>query len=360
MSGGVSDRSFGANRGAVVLASAVRSTVDLAVALGSDRAALLARIGLTEADLADPDGAVPVDAHTAAWEVLDEHPAAETLSIELAQQLRLDSLGVFGWVMANAATGREVIECIRRYRNLFGGDPYTPDIEEVAGAVVMHRVFEPRIARQRVSAEIAPASTVAFLRQLLALDPSVPLVREVWYQHGAPRDPSVHEAFFGCTPLFSAPETRLVLAGDVLERPVAKRDASLHAYLERHARSLSVLFAERGSIGERVRALVAETLKSGEPSQADVARKLGMSERTLQRRLKEEERTFADVLDTIRRELAVRYLADPDLAVYEVALLLGYAESSSFHRAIRRWTGESPTELRARLRAGARGALPRR
>ena len=213
MSVGASDFTLGASRGALVLASAVRATVDLAVALGNDRAGVLSRIGVTEADLADPDAPIPVEAHTAAWEVLEEHPGAESLSIQLAQQLGLDGLGVFGWVMANAATGREVIGCIRRYRTLFGGDPYMPEIDEVPGAVIMHRVFEPHIARQRVSAEMAPASTVAFLRELLDLDPSAPLVREVWFQHGPPHDPSAHDAFFGCRILFSAPETRLVLAG---------------------------------------------------------------------------------------------------------------------------------------------------
>jgi AraC-like DNA-binding protein len=128
----------------------------------------------------------------------------------------------------------------------------------------------------------------------------------------------------------------------------------LHAYLERHARSLSEAFAERSSLRERVRELIVEMPRAGEPSQTDVARKLGMSERTLHRRLREEGQTFADILDTVRRELALRYLADLDLAVYEIAFLLGYSDPSSFHRAFRRWMGDSPQEVRARLRSGAR------
>lgn len=75
-----------------------------------------------------------------------------------------------------------------------------------------------------------------------------------------------------------------------------------------------------------------------------------MSERALQRRLREEGRTFDEVLDGIRRELAARYLGDRRLAIHEVAFLLGYAERSSLHRAFRRWTGEGTQELRMHAR----------
>lgn len=349
MSEDAKDLALAATDGPKVLASTVRVTVETAVAVGLDRAALLARMGITEADLTDPDRPVPVEAQTLAWEALAEHPSAETLGIELARRIRIEDFGVVGWVIAHAPTGRDMVACLRRYRTLFG-DTYSPEIDDVGDTVVIHRVFEPRLARTRVLPESAPASTVALLRELLEIAPSAPLAREVWFQHAAPRDPAAHEAFFGCPVRFSSPETRLVLSRDVLDRAPPSRNPSLHTYLERHALALSEAFASRATIAERVRSLVAELLREGEPSQQEIARRLGMSERTLQRRLKDEDRSFADVLDGVRRELAVRYLGDPDLAIYEVAFLLGYAEPSSFHRAFRRWTGESPQDLRARLR----------
>lgn len=71
-----------------------------------------------------------------------------------------------------------------------------------------------------------------------------------------------------------------------------------------------------------------------------------MSERSLQRRLSDDGVTFDAVLDAVRRDLALRYLADPKIAVAEVAYLLGYSEPSPFHRAFKRWTGKTPTEAR--------------
>ncbi len=350
MSEDAKDLASSATAGPMVLASTVRATVDTAVAAGLDRAALLARMRIREEDLADPDRAVPLEAQTAAWEALGEHPRAETLALEFAEHFRVDLLGVIGWVMAHAPNAREMIGTVRRYRALFG-DPYVPEIEDAPDAFVIHRVFEPRIARTRVMPEYAPASTVVLLRDIVGVDPAERFVRDVWFQHPAPRDVGAHERFFGCRVRFSAPETRIVLAGEVMDRPPRTRDPGLYAYLDRHALALSTTLGERATAAERVRQLVLPMLRAGEPSQGEIARKLGMSERTLQRRLREEGRSFADVLDGVRRELAARYLADPQLAIYEVAFLLGYSDPSSFHRAFRRWTGEGPQEFRVRIRA---------
>lgn len=350
MSEDASDLSSSATAGPRVLSSMVHATLEIAVASGLDRATLLARMGIREADLADPDSAVPLEAQTAAWEALGEHPRAETLALELAQHCRAELLGLIGWVMAHSPSGRAMLGVVRRYGALFG-DPYVPEIDDTPDVFVIHRVFEPRIARTRVMPEYAPASTMVLLRDLLGLDPAEQLACDVWFQHPPPRDVTAHERFFGCPVRFSAPETRLVLATDIMNRPPRSRDPGLNAYLDRHALALSATLAERSTLAERVRLLLGPLLRGGEPSQSEIARKLGMSERTLQRRLRDEGRSFADVLDGVRRELAARYLGDPRLTIYEVAFLLGYAEPSSFHRAFRRWTGEGPREFRTRIRA---------
>jgi AraC-like DNA-binding protein len=95
---------------------------------------------------------------------------------------------------------------------------------------------------------------------------------------------------------------------------------------------------------------VREVLSRELPAAADqaaVARKLGLSARTLQRRLAEAGTSFQDVLDEVRAGAARRLLRDPALAVSEVAFSLGYAELSSFYRAFRRWTGQTPIDWRA-------------
>ena len=96
-------------------------------------------------------------------------------------------------------------------------------------------------------------------------------------------------------------------------------------------------------------AQVVETLSwEGYPDIHRTAELVGTSVRTLQRHLKAEGHTFAELLDSVRKELARSYLRDAALSVSEVAFLLGYSEPSSFHRAFKRWEGEGPSEFRAR------------
>jgi AraC-like DNA-binding protein len=96
----------------------------------------------------------------------------------------------------------------------------------------------------------------------------------------------------------------------------------------------------------QVRAAIHGELKGGDPSLDHVARKLGTSRRSLQRRLADEDLTYAQVLDDVRSTMARAYLAQRDLSIAEVAYLLGFTEQSSFTRAFRRWTRTSPGEFR--------------
>jgi AraC-like DNA-binding protein len=120
----------------------------------------------------------------------------------------------------------------------------------------------------------------------------------------------------------------------------------LFAYLERHADALQARVPDADSLAGRVRKCLIARLRDGEPEQPTIARALGLSERTLQRRLRAEHTTFAALLDQVRSELASMYLLDPQLAVFEVAYLLGFSEPSAFNRAFRRWTGKTPREFR--------------
>jgi AraC-like DNA-binding protein len=135
----------------------------------------------------------------------------------------------------------------------------------------------------------------------------------------------------------------------VLERPNPTADPALSRTILRHAEALLAALPEpTATYAERVRRGLAEILGEGEVSLRQVARGLKMSERSLQRRLAAEGVTFDGLLDDVRHHLALRYLADPSIAVSEVAYLLGYSEPSPFHRAFRRWTGATPSDMRRR------------
>ena len=104
---------------------------------------------------------------------------------------------------------------------------------------------------------------------------------------------------------------------------------------------------ERNNIEARVREVLEQQLQESEPSQEDVAELLNVSARTLQRKLGDAGTTFKEILDDTRHALALAFLSEPQHSVSEVTYLLGFSCGSSFTRAFRRWTGQSPSDWRA-------------
>lgn len=105
---------------------------------------------------------------------------------------------------------------------------------------------------------------------------------------------------------------------------------------------------DRDKLNSRLRAALVEQLPRGEPSAAKLAVMLNLSLRSLQRRLADEGTSYEDLLTSTRRELALSHLADRRYSIGEVAYLLGFADASSFNRAFKRWTGQTPGQYRER------------
>ena len=99
-------------------------------------------------------------------------------------------------------------------------------------------------------------------------------------------------------------------------------------------------------IVNRARVAIVEALPQGVPAQAQIARVLHMSARSLQRRLTEQGETFTALREALRQELAQQYLRDGERPISEIAYLLGFTEPTNFTRSFRRWTGRSPSEFR--------------
>jgi AraC-like DNA-binding protein len=159
-----------------------------------------------------------------------------------------------------------------------------------------------------------------------------------------------HEAYFKGPITFGARRNALVLHATDLDRPFLTYNAEL---LDMLNPQLERAFEERRaqtSISEQVKWILKRLLTGTRPEMAAVARELGMSDRTLQRRIIDDGATFRQLLLEVRQELAHEYLNRPELDVTEVAYLLGYEDSNSFYRAFRTWEGTTPSHLRAELR----------
>jgi len=159
-------------------------------------------------------------------------------------------------------------------------------------------------------------------------------------------DPKSVEAWLGAPCSFGHSASRFEFDPGTMALPLHRHEPRLLAVLQRHADDL---VAQRGLDDDplkEIRAAVREGLEGGEYALDEVAKRLGMGERTLQRRLADANYGFQQLLDEERKEWSAALLRDKQLAISEVAFLVGYSEQSAFARAFKRWTGHSPSAFR--------------
>ena len=155
----------------------------------------------------------------------------------------------------------------------------------------------------------------------------------------------MHERLFGCPIRFGASHNGLLLAREVLDRPSTFAHLELAEAHELFAKA-HLKTIDESSLTSRVRRILLPHLESGIPNVQIVARELGMSVRSLQRRLTEESASYARVIDGLRREVAEEQLRLGDVSLGEIAYVTGYADVSAFQRAFKRWTQQTPSQFR--------------
>ena len=150
---------------------------------------------------------------------------------------------------------------------------------------------------------------------------------------------------FGASIDYDRPDNRLRFDNAVLNRPLTTANPELARINDQTVVDYLARF-DRASIAMQVRAKIIEQLPDGMPKQEHIADTLHVSLRSLQRRLKEEETSFKDLLEDTRQSLAEQYLREHHRSIGEITYLLGFSEPSNFTRAFKRWTGKTPVEYR--------------
>ena len=164
------------------------------------------------------------------------------------------------------------------------------------------------------------------------------------------------KSYFG-VPVTQAPVTTLVFRTEDVERPFLTENHKMWSFFEPSLRQRLADLDQTVGMTERVRSALLESLPAGEVSMQAICRRLGVSSRTLQRRLKDEETTFQRTLDALRDSLAHHYLRNTGMTGGEISFLLGFEDSNSFARAFQSWNGRTPQAVRSESGSEARRNL---
>ncbi len=330
-----------------VSASIGRAILRSAAALGADPTELSAKTGFDPASASDPDAKIPLALETALWNEGARLSGDDAFGLHAAERVEPGAFDVLDYAVRTAPTFRAALERLARYNRLVHDAAVFTLRESGPSLRVEHGFGNDPQAPCRHAAEFTLACIVVIGGALLGR-PLRPLAVE--FAHAEPSAAALaeHRRLFGVAPRFSAPVNALELELTLVNSALGGADPALSRVIERHAEALlAALPPASETTGRRVWHLLSRLLGEGTPSLSEVASRLKMSERSLQRKLADEGQSFEGILDDVRRKLALRYLADPKLAVAEVAYLLGYSEPSPFHRAFKRWTGKTPNEARA-------------
>lgn len=171
-------------------------------------------------------------------------------------------------------------------------------------------------------------------------------IHSLQFRPAAPVDDSDYRMRFCERITFGAPQTVVRLQRGLLDGEVLQTPASLDAFMRESPGALLVKYRNSESMSARIRQLLRDQRPDGWPELGDLAKALGLSSSSLQRRLAQEGLNYQRVKDFLRRDMAINLLSRDDLTVIEVAELTGFQEASAFHRAFKKWTGVSPGAYR--------------
>jgi AraC-like DNA-binding protein len=309
---------------------------------GVDRADLLRAAKIDDAQLRDPDARIPLSAIVRLWHAAALHVADPTFGLRLGCEACAREFGLVGYTMAFSGTVSAALTRLARYDRIVS-DSLVVHLDDGPEGMWIRIDAEPALQAFRPAADARLAALLSVCREIAAA-PIAPLIVHLPYRR--PPDVKDYEKFFRAPLEFGAPATALLLSREDLVRPVSCSDEVLIGYLDQLAQQILTGLGAEKTIRDRVRRLLWSSLSDGVPDLEDMARRLAMSPRTLQRRLRDEGTTFAAVLTGFRQDMARPLLRDGRLAVSEVAFLLGYEDPSSFQRAFRRWSGRSPRAFR--------------
>jgi AraC-like DNA-binding protein len=171
--------------------------------------------------------------------------------------------------------------------------------------------------------------------------------KHVRIDHFRPDEPAELKSFFGCNIVFGSEVDEIAFTENLHNLPIVSGDPYLNQILVKFCEeALARRGTTRNTLRGELEKAMAPLLPHGKAQVGEVARQLGMSRRTLARRLASEGLTFAELLADLRIDLAKHHLRDGDLPISEIAWLLGYREASAFTHAFKRGTGETPREFR--------------
>jgi AraC-like DNA-binding protein len=325
-----------------IQARAASKIIRAAAEAGVKSEELLRAARLDPVVLEDPENRVPYSQHVALYELGARLTGDDYFGLHVAERADPGMFDILGYLGMVSMTFGEALKRLVRYYRIWSDGAVHDLVVEGQRARLIYTITDASIHECRHECEASLAIPVMLCRRAGGIDWRL---EEVRFRHTPPADIAEHKRIFRAPVRFNCPVNELVFTRSYLDLTLIRGDSGLISVLDRQAEDLLARLPKPECFIDKVRRLLKEAPKV-DPGLSELARQLGTTERTLQRKLKEEGASYQSLVREVRCALSEQYLRKPEVAISEIAYLLGFSETSAFHRAFRRWTGITPKEYR--------------
>ncbi len=311
-------------------------------AQGLDSASLFAQAGLDPAILRDPNGRYPVRRMAQLWKLAVQATGDPCLGLRAAEYVQPATFHSLGLAVLMSQSLEDALRRGARFSRIVS-NAVDVDVEDTPGGIKQLVRFRDDVPQVDEAIDLFMAASLK-MGHLLSGGTVQPA--QIKFQRRVTPEMELEFRNFFKIPIeFGATENSFVVPHELARRPLPMANPALARQNDQVVMEYLARF-DGARIAEKVRAELISRLAAGEPARGDVAAALNLSEKTLQRRLKEEDTSYQRILEETRCELAQQYLRDGGASVCEVTFRLGFSDQSSFTRAFKRWTGVAPGAFR--------------
>ncbi len=334
-----------------VLASATTGVVRFIESHNGDVDSIFGRATIDLDDIDSPFNELRLEQYCLLFEEAAKQTGFGNFGLHFGQQFKPRQLGAIGYAAISAPT---LGAALRHMQEHFPAHQSQTTFTVAERDIVSeryndvlwlsYRIFDERFTHKRQDAELSLGMFCNIFRHALGNDWS-PL--EVCFEHPAPDGADEHTTCFGAPVRFNARTNAIAFRRSDLDTPMPEADPYLYSIVESFLKSRCQVEPSPEDVAAVIRDTIKLNLNERTPTATEVARMMGLTGYGLRKLLRSHGLSFQDLLRAARQDLALKYMADPEVSLTDIALVLGYSELSAFSRAFHAWTGMSPQRYRS-------------
>lgn len=328
------------HRNSIAITQVIR-VLQGAARAGADIPTLLAEVGISRALLEDPTARIERDTFINLMLKVMQQTQDEFLGFGQGRKSKPGTFSMMAHAVINCANLEKAVERGLRFYDLFDLDLRSSLVRDGELAELRVQVSE-RLDFREVIIEAMIFLSLRFMSWLVGKSIDAERIDLDFVAVAGDE----YASQFECPVVYGSDINRIVFSADYLDLPLVQNDISLSRFLKDSLTQLWEGNVHNVGLPAQIRALISKEYGNNFPDFSEVCERLNMTPQTLRRRLKDANTSYQEIKDSLRKEASIYYLSKPELSIDEIALLMGFSEASSFHRAFKKWTGKTPSQYR--------------